>query len=132
MGISVFVHAWIIKKAPYQLLLGKPFQVAAQCDTEDVGETLIIFDPRKPGQQMWVPMTPHQTGEYHHAHLMLLAPSPSLGHRLQDSPLLSASLPMASHYLCTVYDFTTPVLGLKYKPVACEGWPVATTLPEAV
>ena len=32
-GISVFVHAWIIKKVPYWLLLGRPFQVAAQCDT---------------------------------------------------------------------------------------------------
>ena len=37
-GISIFVHAWIIDKAPYHLLLGWPFQMAAQCDTEDVGK----------------------------------------------------------------------------------------------
>ena len=48
-GISIFVHAWIIKKAPYRLLLGRPFQVAVQCNTEDIGEMLIIFDPKKPG-----------------------------------------------------------------------------------
>ena len=47
-GISIFVHAWIINKAPYHLLLGWPFQMAAQCNTEDVGETLIVFDPKKP------------------------------------------------------------------------------------
>ena len=47
-GISIFVHAWIVNKAPYCLLLGQPFQMAAQCDTKDVGETLIVFDPKKP------------------------------------------------------------------------------------
>ncbi|KIJ47688.1 hypothetical protein M422DRAFT_98498, partial [Sphaerobolus stellatus SS14] len=26
-GISVYVHAWIIKNAPYRLLLGRPFQI---------------------------------------------------------------------------------------------------------
>ncbi|KIJ55994.1 hypothetical protein M422DRAFT_106633, partial [Sphaerobolus stellatus SS14] len=26
-GISVYVHAWIIKDAPYRLLLGRPFQI---------------------------------------------------------------------------------------------------------
>ena len=118
-GIRVFVHAWIIEEAPYRLLLGRPFQVAAQCDMEDVGETLIIFDPKKPGQQMRVPMTPHHAGKFHCAHLALTVPS-----------LLSANLPMASYYLCAVYNFTMPVLGLKYKPVASKVWPVAMTLPE--
>ena len=137
-GISVFVHAWIIEKAPYRLLLGRPFQVAAQCDTEDVGETLIIFDPKKPGRRMRVPMLPHQASEHHHAHLVLAAPSlvhtSPVHSSLVTQPvpsLLSAYLPMASHYLRTVYDFTTPALGLKYKPVARKVRPVATTLPEA-
>ncbi|KAF8514626.1 hypothetical protein JB92DRAFT_2586920, partial [Gautieria morchelliformis] len=30
VGISIFVHAWIIEKAPYHLLLGRPFQRAVQ------------------------------------------------------------------------------------------------------
>ncbi|KIJ38652.1 hypothetical protein M422DRAFT_176424, partial [Sphaerobolus stellatus SS14] len=29
-GISIYVHAWIIKNAPYRLLLGRPFQIATQ------------------------------------------------------------------------------------------------------
>ena len=49
-GISIFVHTWIIEKAPYHLLLGRPFQMAAQCDTEDVGEMLVIFDPKQAGR----------------------------------------------------------------------------------
>ena len=118
-GISVFIHVWIIEEAPYRLLLGRPFQVAAQCDTEDVGETLIIFDPKKPGQRMRVPMTPHHAGKFHHTHLALTVPS-----------LLSANLPMASYYLHAVYDFTMPALGLKYKLVAHKVWPVAMMLPE--
>ena len=65
-GISIFMHAWIIDKAPYHLLLGWPFQVAAQCDTEDIGETLIIFDPKKPGHHIRVPMAPHCANELHH------------------------------------------------------------------
>ena len=138
-GISIFVHAWIIDEAPYRLLLGRPFQVAAQCDTEDIGETLIIFDPKKPGRRLHVPMMPHRAGDLHHAHLVLaerplcraspLEPSP--GSQLKIPSLLSAYLPMAAQYLRTVYDFTTPALGLKYKPVARKIWPVATTLPEA-
>ena len=116
-GISVFVHAWIIEEAPYHLLLGKPFQVVAQCDMEDVGGTLIIFDPKKPGQWMRVPMTPHHAGEFHCAHLALTVPS-----------LLSANLLMASYYLRAVYDFMVPVLGLKYMPVARKVRPVAATL----
>jgi hypothetical protein len=74
-GISVFVHAWIIEKVPYRLLLGQPFQVTAQCDTEDVGEMLIIFDPKKPGRRMRVPLTPHHTGEHRQTNLMLTTPS---------------------------------------------------------
>ena len=118
-GISVFIHVWIIEEAPYRLLLGRPFQVAAQCDTEDVGETLIIFDPKKPGRRMRVPMTPHHAGKFHCAHLARTVPS-----------LLSANLPMASYYLDAVYNFMMPALGLKYKPVAHKVWPVAMMLPE--
>ena len=137
-GISIFVQ-WIIKKAPYCLLLGRPFQVAAQCDMEDIGETLIIFDPKKPGRHIQVPMTRHKAGEFHHTHLMLTTPplfvgvpgQAALPGLLRVPSLLSANLPMASHYLRTVYNFTTPALGLKYKPVARKVRPVATTLSEA-
>ena len=120
-GISIFVHAWIIEKAPYHLLLGRPFQMAAQCDTEDVGETLVIFDPKQAGCHVRVPMTPHCAGEHHQAHLLLATPpSPVLGPMgaVQIPSLFSANLPMAVHYLKMVYDCTTPALGLKYKPVA--------------
>ena len=138
-GISIFVHVWIIEKAPYRLLLGRPFQVAAQCNTEDIGETLIIFDPKKPGHRIRVPMMHHKAGEFHHTNLMLTTPPPFVGvpgqvalpGLLRVPSLLSANLPMASHYLCTVYDFTIPALGLKYKPVAHKVLPVATILPEA-
>ncbi|KIJ36506.1 hypothetical protein M422DRAFT_98930, partial [Sphaerobolus stellatus SS14] len=37
-GMSIYVHAWIIKDAPYRLLLGRPFQLAARADTEDIGD----------------------------------------------------------------------------------------------
>ena len=121
-GISIFVHAWIVNKAPYCLLLGQPFQMAVQCDTEDVGETLIVFDPKKPGCCVWVPMTPHHSSKHHQMPLFLTAPSSlpvsgPLG-MVRTLSLLSANLPMAVHYLKTVYDCMTPALGLKYKPVA--------------
>ena len=74
-GISIFVHAWIIDEAPYRLLLSWPFQMAAQCNTEDVKETLIVFDPKKPGRRVWVPMTPHHSSKHHQMHLLLTAPS---------------------------------------------------------
>ena len=106
-GVSIFVHAWIIDEAPYRLLLGKPFQIAVQCDMEDIGEMLIIFDPKKPGCCLQVPMMPH------HAHLVLTEQTlcrdsplgPDAGGQLHISSLLSAYLPMASQYLCAVYDF---------------------------
>lgn len=57
--ISVFVHAWIIRNAPYQVLLGRPFQIAVQADTEDFGTTLVIQDPLRPGFKLHVPMQSH-------------------------------------------------------------------------
>ena len=125
-GISIFVHAWIIEQAPYCLLLGQPFQVAAQCDTEDIGETLIIFDPKKPGCHIHVPMEPHQESDFHHAHLLLTGHPLCTGGHFQLGPsscLQAPSIPfaswlLASHYLHSIYDFTMPALGLKYKPVA--------------
>ena len=59
-GVAVYVHAWIIKNAPYRVLLGRPFQIAAQADTEDVGETLVLQDPSRPGFKLRVPMRPHK------------------------------------------------------------------------
>ena len=44
-GISFRVHAWIIENAPYCLLLGRPFQLAAHADTEEAGEVLIVTNP---------------------------------------------------------------------------------------
>ena len=132
-GISIFVHAWIIEKAPYRLLLGRPFQMAAQCDTEDVGETLVIFDPKQAGRRVRVPMTPHRAGEHHQAHLLLTTPPSKVLDpvgTVRIPSLVSANLPGAAHYLRTVYDFAAPALGLKYKPVAQKVRPVATTLPE--
>jgi hypothetical protein len=134
-GISIFMHVWIIEKAPYRLLLGCPFQVAVQGDTEDMGETLIIFDPKNPGRRMRVPMMPHRAGENHQAHLMLTTPSPPCIAKISSQHMIpslaAASLPVASHYLRSTYDFMMPALGLKYKPVARKVRPVATTLPEA-
>ena len=70
----------IIEKAPYCLLLGQLFQMAAQCDMEDVGETLVIFDPKQEGHHVQVPMTLHRVGKHHQVHLLLTAPpSPVLG-----------------------------------------------------
>jgi len=59
-GVSVYVHAWIIKNAPYRVLLGRPFQIAAQVDTEDVRETLVLQDPSRPGFKLRIPMQPHK------------------------------------------------------------------------
>ena len=58
-GVAVYVHAWIIKNALYRVLLGRPFQIAAQADTEDVGETLVLHDHSRPGFKLCVPMRPH-------------------------------------------------------------------------
>jgi len=59
-GVAVYVHAWIIKNAPYRVLLGRPFQIAAQADTEDIGTTLVLEDPSRPGFKLRVPMRPHK------------------------------------------------------------------------
>ena len=79
-------------------------------------------------------MTPHHSNKLHQMHLLLNAPSSLLVSGpfglIRPPSLLSANLPMVVHYLKTVYDCTTPALGLKYKPVARKVWPVATTLPE--
>ena len=106
---------------------------------EDIGEMLIIFDPKKPGQRICVLMAPHQASDFHHAHLLLAGHPLRAGGHLQLGPssclqtpsIPSASWLLASHYLHLIYDFTMPALGLKYKPVACKVRPVATTLPEA-
>jgi hypothetical protein len=58
-GVSIYVHAWIIKDAPYRFLLGRPFQIAAKADTEDIGTTLVMQDPTRPGYRLRVPMKHH-------------------------------------------------------------------------
>jgi hypothetical protein len=101
---------------------------------EDIGEMLIVFDLKKPGRHLRVPMTPHHAGEHHHAHLMLTMPPPfglsGIYSKRKILYLEAADLPMALQYLRSVYDFTMPALGLKYKPVARKIRPVATTLLE--
>ena len=57
-GIAVIVHAWIIDNPPYRLLLGRPFQIAAQVDTEETGGVLVIKDPANPEHRLRVPMRP--------------------------------------------------------------------------
>ena len=106
---------------------------------EDIGEMLIIFDPKKPGRCIRVPMAPHQASDFHRAHLLLNEHPLCAGGHLQLGPsccsqapsIPSASWLLALHYLHSIYDFTMPALGLKYKPVARKVQPVAMTLPEA-
>ena len=124
-GISVLVHAWIIENAPYWLLLGRPFQLAAHADTEEAGDILVIIDPAHPGHRLRIPMRPHTPSHILYG-LFLSAVSPSLLPRLS-----SIASPLSWSYLKETYSHTVPALGLRYKPVDRKVCPVPTTLPEA-
>ncbi|KIJ38551.1 hypothetical protein M422DRAFT_258658 [Sphaerobolus stellatus SS14] len=58
-GMSIYVHAWIIKDAPYRLLLGRPFQLAARADTKDIGDMLVMQDLLRPAYRLHMPMRPY-------------------------------------------------------------------------
>ncbi|HEV7737453.1 MAG TPA: retropepsin-like aspartic protease, partial [Chlamydiales bacterium] len=115
-NITIPVHAWIIRNAPYRLLLGRTFQVAAKADTEDAGETLVIQDPVRLGVKVRVPMRPHRN-----THSGISA----------SSNVLILASPLVNKYLSSTYEFS-PTLALKYKPVDRKVRPVATTMPDEV
>ena len=47
-SITILVHLHVVDdNAPYDILLGCPFQVVGQIDTKDAGDMLIIHDPHK-------------------------------------------------------------------------------------
>jgi len=81
-GVAVYVHVWIIKNAPYWVLLGRPFQIAAQADMEGIGMTLALQDPLRPGFKLHVPM---------HLHKNLPCTPPSHNFLLGELAILTAA-----------------------------------------
>ena len=145
-GISVLVHAWIIDNAPYRLLLGRPFQLAANADTEEAGDVLVIEDPGKTGHRLRIPMRPHTNTQQPHslflstdAVIQELLPSHSAvtvqAHGVVPPSLIphlsSVASPLSRSYFADTYEWTVPALGLRYKTVDRKVRPVPTTLPEA-
>lgn len=132
-GISVIVHAWIIDDPPYRLLLGRPFQIAAQADTEETGGVLVIKDPSNPEHRLRVPMRPHVTLHSPSSHFATAdAPAYSAIALGRVTPKFRDTNPVLAQYFLP--DFTsipTSILGLKYKPVERKVRPVPTTMPEA-
>ncbi|KIJ45391.1 hypothetical protein M422DRAFT_251166 [Sphaerobolus stellatus SS14] len=49
LAVSPDLRKYFIKDAPYRLLLGRPFQLAARADTEDIGDTLVMQDSSRSG-----------------------------------------------------------------------------------
>lgn len=117
-GVSIFVQAYIIDDAPYQLLLGRPFQDVGNFDTENAGRTLIMKDPCN-NRITRIPTRPHG-GDPSRNHLFIVeADGPE---EEPDTPQIApANLLLASHLMSQS--------AFKYKPVARKVKPVATTMP---
>lgn len=111
-GVSLFVQAFIIDNPPYNLLLGRPFQIAGKIDTTDVGEVLLMKDPKNENRTIRIPTRPHG-GPLSNNRLIIVEPADQLIHEEQpaDIPCLATSnLLLASHLMNISAVF-------KYKPV---------------
>jgi hypothetical protein len=93
------VHAWIIEDAPYHILLGCPFQLAAHADMEEVGDVLILMDPKRWGHLLHVPMQPHVSAAGAHTHFYQNKAHPQEGRH---------PLTMSTHLYSLVLSYNLP------------------------
>ena len=142
--ISVKVHAHVVERAPFRLLLGRPFQHALLCRIEDLptGEVEVsVQDPVNPSHRVTIPSRPRKV-QVSSVRILALSclpqsPSPSSSHLPLPSriPFISASLLSSGFPSCLLsasqshmLDGTTLVQ--TYKKVARKVRPVPASLPE--
>ena len=124
-SITIPVHAHVVDdNAPYDILLGRPFQVVGQIDTKDAGETLIIHDPYKPHHRIHVPTRPHimPCRHQHPSHYITLS-----GRTIVN---LTASKGAKREKNNGLQGGAEVLVTKRYKPVGHRVRPVPTTLPE--
>ena len=84
--LSFTVHAHVVERAPFRLLLGRPFQHALLCQIEDLpsGDIEVsVQDPANPTQRITIPSRPRKI-RVASVHILTLSCQPSLPSQSQS------------------------------------------------
>ncbi len=141
-NISFVVHAHVVERAPFRLLLGRPFQHALLCRIEDLpsGDVEVsVRDPADPFRRITIPSRPRKVQVASVGILALacqppsLSQLPSLSLSPSQSSLTSPSWPMSksSSPLLSASQLSGDTTSVQaYKKVAKKVRPVPASLPE--
>jgi len=135
-GIKTWVHAYVIPKAPYRLLLGRPWQrlVRLSKDETDDDVFVTIRDPCSPSSLHRIATTPRpfQGPADSMAFYASVRASISTALMMSIRPTFSqlTATSFAEEVLRTQYDLDPIHHVFAYKKVANKVKPVATTMPQ--
>ena len=97
-GIKTWAHAYVVPDAPYQLLLGQPWQRLVKLSKEETNDTVLvtIHDPLNNSNTCTCQTSPHlwpQPGSFSAvSNAFCIALAPVFHTSLNDTPLIAASL----------------------------------------
>jgi hypothetical protein len=121
--VAFEVHAHVVERAPFRLLLGRPFHHLLLCRLEDHADGRVdisVRDPTNPARSITVPSRARKTQVGFVRTLALHSPSP---------PSFTGLRPHHTLTYCPV-EQTPPTRVLAYKKVARKVRPVPASLPE--
>ncbi|EKM81912.1 hypothetical protein AGABI1DRAFT_90243 [Agaricus bisporus var. burnettii JB137-S8] len=126
-GVPTYAHAFVVKLAPYRLLLGRPWQssVKLQKVEKSGGEVeVVVTDPRDAGRQVVVP-TKERAEEKVRRGMMVLGRED-----LEEWGIKGKEDTLTEHILASSYAYNPSAHCLTYKSVANKICPVPGTMPD--
>jgi hypothetical protein len=130
-GIKTYTHAFVVSKAPYWLLLGRPWQKGVKLgkvEQEDGSMEVVITDPGEEGRKVVV-MTRERKGEDAKAGLAVLGGVTWEGKRME---LRGKEDSLTETILNDAFTYDAEAQCLAYKKVANKVRLVPGTMPSDV
>ncbi|KAF7761172.1 hypothetical protein Agabi119p4_10581 [Agaricus bisporus var. burnettii] len=126
-GVPTYAHAFVVKSAPYRLLLGRLWQssVKLQKVEKSGGEVeVVVTDPRDAGRQVVVP-TKERAEEKVRRGMMVLGRED-----LEEWGIKGKEDTLTEHILASSYAYNPLAHCLAYKSVTNKVRPVPGTMPD--
>src|SRR5216683_6932653 len=127
--VTLQVHVHVIQDAPFQLLLGRPFQCAVLCCIEDLpsGDVEVsILDLADCRRRVYLPSRLRK-GRSHSLQILTVLNSPIPSHA---DPSGVPTSPSTSLFFFSLPPPSSPAMVFAYKKVAQKVCPVSASLPE--
>lgn len=130
-GIKTYAHTFMVSKAPYRLLLGRPWQKGVKLgkvEREDGSMEVVIMDPGEEGKKVVV-VTRERRGEEVKAGLAVLG---GMSWEGKGMKLKGKEDSLTEEILADTFTYNAKAQCLVYKKVANKVRPVPGTMPSDI